>query len=40
MYVLYLALNITNLETERHVRALAAVRGQTTVEAVNKAVQD
>ena len=40
MYTLYMALHITNPETEKNVRALAAATGEPIAEAVNKAAVD
>ncbi len=37
MYTLYMALHITNPETERNVRRLAAITGEPIAEAVNQA---
>ncbi len=37
MYTLYMALHITNPETERNVRRLAEMTGEPIAEAVNKA---
>lgn len=39
MYTMYMALHITNPETERNVRALAAATGETIADAVNNAAK-
>jgi antitoxin VapB len=40
MYTMYMALHITNPETDRNARALAAATGETIAEAVNIAVKN